>query len=274
MKTIMVDDELWMLEQFAEECAGIPEIEIAGSFAFAEDALAYAKEHPVEFALLDIEMPGMNGVELARELRKLYPEMIIVFVTGHKEYLADFIDMKADYYVLKPYGKEEVRDVLRRAKLYSARLKKRVSLRTFGAFEVFADGRPVYFKSAKAKEILALMTDLRGGILTSREALIKIWEDREYNYDSTSIYRVHLKRLRDILEENGISDIILRSDPRGNCLDISKVDCDLYDFLDGDPAARRAFGGEYMSGYSWGEETLGRLTAAAGSDGPGERGEG
>ena len=45
-----------------------------GEFLFGEDALKYARSNLVEFALLDIEMKGMNGVELAKELRKLYPE--------------------------------------------------------------------------------------------------------------------------------------------------------------------------------------------------------
>ena len=51
MRTILVDDELWMLEQFAEECAELPEIEIVGNFTFAEDALEFAKANLVEFAL-------------------------------------------------------------------------------------------------------------------------------------------------------------------------------------------------------------------------------
>ena len=263
MKTILVDDELWMLQQFEEECSQLPEIEVAGTFSFAEDALVFAKNNLVEFALLDIEMPGMNGVDLAKELRKLYPEVIIVFVTGHKEYLSDFIDMKADYYVLKPYGKKDVKDVLERARLYSARLKKRVSIRTFGQFEVFIDGKPLYFKVAKAKEILALMVDLNGSILTSREALTKMWENKEYDYDSTSVYRVNLKRLRDILKEAGVPDIVVQVEQRGNYLDTGKVDCDLYRFLEGDKNAIKAFGGEYMSGYSWGEETLAQLVKMA-----------
>ena len=258
MRTILVDDELWMLEQFAEECAGLSEIEIVGSFTFAEDALEYAKTNLVEFALLDIEMPGMNGVELAKELRKLYPEVIIVFVTGHKEYLSDFIDMKADYYVLKPYGKEEVRDVLQRAKLFSARLRKRVFVRTFGQFEVFVDGKPLHFTSTKAKELFALLVQKQGVVLSPQEALDCIWEGREYDKGEASVYRVTLTRLKDILSSVGIG-YILQSTSRGKYLDVSQFQCDLYDFLDGKEAARRDFNGQYLSEYSWGEPTLAKL---------------
>ena len=259
MRTILVDDELWMLEQFEEECAEIPDIEIVGTFAFAEDALAYAKEHPVEFALLDIELPGMNGVELARELRRLYPEVIIVFVTGHKEYLGDFIDMKADYYVLKPYGKEEVRDVLQRARLYSARLKKRVRIQTFGKFEVFIDGIPMHFKHAKAKELLALIVDRAGSTVNSQEALDTIWEGKAYDKNTASAYRMAMSRLKEALDEAGVGDIIGTQSSQGRYLVKSKVDCDMLDFLNGEPEALRSFNGEYMSGYSWAEPSLGNL---------------
>ena len=85
MKTIFVDDELWMLMQFKTECSDIPDIELVGEFTSAEEALEYARENPVEFALLDIEMPKMNGVELAKELRKINEDVIIVFVSALQE---------------------------------------------------------------------------------------------------------------------------------------------------------------------------------------------
>ncbi len=258
MKTILVDDELWTMEQFREECNELRDIDVVGEFTSAETALAYARDNPVDFALLDIEMPGMNGLELARELRALRPGMVIVFVTGHKQYMSDFIDMKADYYVLKPYSKADVIDVLQRAKLYSARLNKRVVIQTFGPFSVFVDGKPLYFSSAKAKELFALLVQKQGRILTPQEALDRIWDGKEYGKGSNSVYRVTLMRLRDILEEAEIGDI-LKSAARGKYLDMSMYKCDLTDFLAGDELARQRFNGEYLPEYSWGEETLAML---------------
>ena len=258
MKTMLVDDELWTMEQFREECNELRDIDVVGEFTSAEAALAYARDNPVDFALLDIEMPGMNGLELARELRELRPGMVIVFVTGHKQYMSDFIDMKADYYVLKPYSKADVIDVLQRAKLYSARLNKRVVIQTFGQFSVFVDGKPLYFSSAKAKELFALLVQKQGGILTPQEALDKVWDGKEYGKGSNSVYRVTLMRLRDILEEAEIGDI-LKSAARGKYLDMSMYKCDLTDFLAGDELARQRFNGEYLPEYSWGEETLAML---------------
>ena len=64
MKTIFVDDELWMLMQFKTECSDIPDIELVGEFTSAEEALEYARKNPVEFALLDIEMPNLEDLRI------------------------------------------------------------------------------------------------------------------------------------------------------------------------------------------------------------------
>jgi len=260
MKTILVDDEYWALEGFEQECSGEPEIEIVGKFMSAEDALEYAKDNLVEFALLDIQLSGMDGVHLARKLRKLYPDVIIIFLTAYKEYLEDFIDMKADYYVLKPYTKKDVMDILERAKLLSGRFKKRVSIRCFGDFEVFVDGKPLVFSSARAKELLALIVDKRGGTVLHRPAYDILWECRPYTNEMASVYRKVLYRLDGFLDENGIGDILIKT-THGRALNTDKVDCDLLDFFKGDPDAREKFGGKYMSQYSWAEETLGELIA-------------
>lgn len=262
MKTILVDDEPWMLAQFKNECSSIRDIELVGHFISGEAALDFARENRVDFALLDIQLPGMSGIELASELKKLYPGVIIVFVSAYQEYLRDFIDLKADYYVLKPYNKRDVEDVMERVKLLSARLEKRVVIRTFGEFEVFSEGVPVHISSRKAKELLAVLTDRRGASIDSRSAFSILWEDRAYSDENASGYRHVVSRLEKALAEYGISDILIRKG-KDIALDTEKVDCDLYRFLEGDPEAVRSFDGRYMDAYSWGEERLASLIRMA-----------
>jgi two-component SAPR family response regulator len=260
MKTILVDDEPWTMIEFREECSELSDIEIVGEFLFAEDALEYARHNKVEFALLDIEMKGMNGVELARELRKLYPEIIIVFVTSHSKYLKDFIDVKGDYYVFKPYSRQDVQDALQRAKFYSGRLKKRIRACMFGAFDVYVDGKVMGFTSAKAKELLALLIEKRGGVVTPEEAMNCLYDGRTYDRGKSSTYRMNVLRLRESLKEAGIDNLLCSPvHGRGKYIDVSQIDCDLYDYLDGDAEGRRKFNGQYLTGYSWGETMLAAL---------------
>lgn len=260
MKTILVDDELWSLNEFKDECAEIPEIEVVGEFLYAEDALDYAREHLVEFALLDIEMNGMNGVELAKELRALYPKIIIVFVTSHSKYLKDFIDIKADYYVLKPYTKSDVQDALQRAMAYSGRLKKRIRVETFGNFNVYIDEKLVSFKSRKAKELFALLVQAHGGVVTPDEAMNCMYDGKVYDKSKSSSFRVTVSRLKETLEEYGAGELMHSPDHGyGKYIDAKKLDCDLYDFLEGNSRWLKKFNGKYMDGYSWGEPMLASL---------------
>ena len=62
MKTILVDDMLLDLQLFELKCADMPDFEIVGKFTDPNAAIEYAAGHVVDFALLDIDMPGMDGI--------------------------------------------------------------------------------------------------------------------------------------------------------------------------------------------------------------------
>ena len=88
-----------------------------------------------------------------------------------------------------------------------------VSIRTFGYFDVFIGGEPIAFRSRKAKELFALLIDRRGGFVTSEEAIGFLWEEEPINSVTLARYRKVALRLKNILEEYGISDV-MESDGR------------------------------------------------------------
>ncbi|MDO4540300.1 MAG: response regulator [Syntrophomonadaceae bacterium] len=264
MKTILVDDELWAMSRFERECAKDPMFDVMGMFDQPTDALEYARHNRVDFALLDIEMQEINGLALGVMLRELHPDIIIIYVTAYSRYSLDAMKMKADYFILKPYNLEDVKDALQRAKLLSARQDKPIVIKTFGHFEVFVNGKPVYFSSAKAKELLAVLVDRQGGIITAEELLSLMWEDRPHDDNSLSLCRKAAYRLRRTLEEAGIAEL-LAEEKNGRRIRPELVECDYYRFLAGDEAARRQFGGIYMANYSWGETTLAALERMSGT---------
>lgn len=83
MRTIFVDDEPWAMRKFQKLCAQIQDIDMIGTFANPREALDFAREHVVDFAVLDIDMPQMSGLTLGKALRALYPEIVLVYVTAH-----------------------------------------------------------------------------------------------------------------------------------------------------------------------------------------------
>lgn len=83
MKTIIVDDELWAIDQLKNSFYGRAGIELEGCFRDPLQALSHAENNTVDFALLDVKMNGMDGIELGRRLRQLYPAVIIVYVSSY-----------------------------------------------------------------------------------------------------------------------------------------------------------------------------------------------
>ena len=154
MKTILVDDMLLDLQLFELKCADMPDFEIVGKFTDPNAAIEYAAGHVVDFALLDIDMPGMDGIHLAQALRRLRSDIIIVFATAHPKFAVEALKMKADYIIFKPFDREDIADVMERAKLLRRRQCKRIHFHTFGAFDMLVDGEPVHFRSGKAKELI------------------------------------------------------------------------------------------------------------------------
>ena len=134
-----------------------------------------------------------------------------------------------------------------------------VVIRTFGYFDVFVDGVPIAFRNKKSKELFALLADRRGGFVTSEEAIGFLWEEEPVCPVTLSRYRKVALRLKNILEEYGIADVVESVDGKRRIV-TEKVRCDLYDYLSGRPEYASLFKGSYLSNYSWGENTLGELS--------------
>ena len=76
---------------------------------------AYEEGYRPELLLLDVEMPGQNGMALAKRLRQLHDETLLVFITGYSDYMAEGYDVAALHYLLKPVSEQALERVLNRA---------------------------------------------------------------------------------------------------------------------------------------------------------------
>lgn len=254
MKTILVDDNALMLQLLSDLCSEEERLEIVGTFTRVEDVLAYAASpgSPIELAVLDIEMPGMSGLDLCDRLRSLHPGVVIIFVTAHEQYAAQALKHKADFVLFKPVGVRQIAEMADRAQLLARRMQKRVRCQCFGNFTLFVDDVPVYFKNAKAQELLAVCVYRRGALVSVEEIIDKLWEDYTGAPRNCSKYRMAVKSLQDMLREHGIEYIFGRKP--GVCyVNRDEIDCDYYRFLEGDPQAIKAFCGEFMENYRWAE---------------------
>lgn len=250
MIVIAVDDERFALENLTESIQrAAPNAQIH-RFRYPEEALDFAKENHVDVAFLDVEMIGMNGVELAERLKLYHPDINIIFSTGYGHYRDAAFDLHASGYLTKPITPEKVKKELENLRR-PIRNAKRVRIRTFGNFEVYLDGTPVSFKYSKTKEMLAYLVDRKGALCTNGEILAILFED---DNGHEAYFRSLRKDLSDILEAAGCGEIL--SQQRGRIGIVPElVECDYFNWCSGKRSGENVFSGEYMTQYSWGEYT-------------------
>ena len=256
MKIIAVDDEKIALELLSSAIKAIVTEDEVESFRYPEDALEYVKENSCDIAFLDIEMAGMSGVALAEELKKYNSEINIVFCTGYGEYRGAAFDLHASGYLMKPITPEKVKRELEnlRRPIFE---KKRLTVQTFGNFEVYLDGKPIAFKYRRTKELLAYLVDRVGAMCTVGEIIGILFGNESGRED----YFQKLRRdLLSTLEDVGCEKAIVHK--RGMLgVVVSEIQCDYYDYLSNKKNAASSYFGEYMSQYSFAEYTNAQLYA-------------
>ncbi len=120
LKIAICDDEQNQIEYlsglvsaWADKNRHVAEIK---TYTFAKSFLFdYAEEKDFDILLLDIEMPEMNGVDLAKTVRRENSTIQIVFITGYYEYFSDGFDVSALHYLIKPTDERKLLPVLDRA---------------------------------------------------------------------------------------------------------------------------------------------------------------
>ena len=237
--------------------SGIPNLNVIAQFESGDMAISFVKKNAVEVAFLDIRMPVMNGIEVAVKLREICPNILIVFISAYDEYVRDSNMIGGDYYVVKPYKRETIEIMVQKLQILSQALHTQIKIQMFGRFNVLKNGVPIALRG-KAKEILALVASRCGKEISNEEIYSIIWEERECTNVKMKVYYNALKRLRQKLEEENLSDLLL-STPRGQMMNVSMVECDYYTWKDDAKHEKTKFDGEFLSEYSWGEVILANI---------------
>ncbi len=114
MRIAICDDEEKVREILLRKVgAAFPEDTI-DTFSSGEELLK-ASEVP-DILLLDIKMPGISGMEVAKALRERADKTVIIFITGEEQYVFDSFDVQAFHYLVKPFSDQKLEEVLNKAK--------------------------------------------------------------------------------------------------------------------------------------------------------------
>lgn len=205
---LLVDDDLLLRRSLAFN------LEQAGyrvsTAASAEDALAIVEQDPPHLALLDIGLPGMDGLEALRRLRAR-SELPVIFLTARRRELEQVLGLElgADDYITKPFDRDvllaRIRAVLRRARRAPAAPPRPQPL-TVGdlmidpaTHQVVVAGREVELTRREFDLLYALALEA-GRVFSVEELLARVW-GAEYQGEPQVVY-VHMRWLREKLEDD------------------------------------------------------------------------
>ena len=115
MKVLIVDDEKPARDRLRQLLDDFGSYEVVGEAGNGEDAIAEAARARPDVVLLDIRMPGLDGIETAHHLNAMENPPAVVFTTAYDEYAIDAFDARAIGYVLKPVRRERLERALEHA---------------------------------------------------------------------------------------------------------------------------------------------------------------
>ena len=186
----------------------------------AKEGLEILNQEPVDLAVLDIMMPGMNGLEMCKEIRKT-KNLPIIFLTAKSADLDKILGLGigADDYVTKPFNPLELTARVK------AQLRRYIELNQAGAMEreskeidirgmvinkedhrVSVDGQEVKLTPIEF-DILYLLASNQGRVFSTDEIFEQVWHERVYEANNTVM--VHIRRLRGKLQEDTRTEKII-----------------------------------------------------------------
>lgn len=116
IKTLIADDEKYSREELKFLLEDHPNIQVISEAATGREALSHIIDEPPELLLLDIDMPEMNGTELASVLKQMKKPPLIIFTTAYSEYAVEAFQVQAIGYLLKPIDERQLKEALEYAR--------------------------------------------------------------------------------------------------------------------------------------------------------------
>lgn len=200
MNCIIVEDEYPAREELKYFINKFSDISIVDEFDNSLDALDFLKSNFVDVIFLDINMPGVDGMSMAKITKKLRNSPKFVFITAYPEYAVDAFEIEAFDYILKPYSEERIISTLKKLERNSEdeeRSNGKVALKDGGKI-VLKNKNDIYFCKANGKDTLVYTKDQVYKINIGISEYLKILNDSNFLRTHKS-YIVNINKIKEII---------------------------------------------------------------------------
>lgn len=230
ISAIIVEDEKFVLSEIKTMVEETGFINVVNTYNNPLAALAEVDLLRPQLALIDIQMPGMDGITLAERLLEKIPSLEVVFITAHNEYAIKAFELNALDYLLKPINP-------RRFALLAERVASTIAERNtgprglleiqfFGGLDVKINGQAVKWVRTKAEELFCFLLINHKFAVHKETILEALWSDHDPRR-GLSILQTSVSKLRNIFSPlEGVVQLDYASNKYR--LNISECSCDYF----------------------------------------------
>ncbi|TCJ03821.1 LytR/AlgR family response regulator transcription factor [Cytobacillus praedii] len=191
IKVLIADDERYSRDELKHLLKAFSSIQVVDEAESGETAVMKAVHLQPDVVFLDVEMPKMNGMEVAKSLMALKKVPLIIFATAYPQFAAEAFRYEAIDYLLKPYDEEMIRQTVQRIEKQLLPAAKHERIKTAGKLAIEEDGEIIY---VEPKDIIYMYRDDKVSRIISKsrnyETKISL-KELESRLIPFSFFRIH-----------------------------------------------------------------------------------
>lgn len=275
IRAILVDDEPLALHHLEKKLTELGTVTVVKAFSNIDAVLTEMKQLDFQVAFLDIEMPGLSGLDIAELIQAWNKEIHIVFVTAYRDYAIQAFELDSIDYLMKPVMTNRLEKTIKR-------IQEQLNLNAnkpnivenaattlkivcFGEFAVFNNETPVKWKTAKVKELFAIFISHLHTYINRDTLIHLLWPETDYSKAKIQLHTA-ISHLRKTLESIGSPGKLIFSN-QSYTLELEHFHCDAIHFertiaehatinhtnIDLFEQLVQQYNGDYMekNGYEW-----------------------
>lgn len=217
IRVIIADDEPLALLNMEKKLEEFDSVEVVKAYSTIHDLLDEAPTLDFHVAFLDVEMPGMNGLEIAQLLKKWKKDVRIVFVTAYRDYAVQAFEINSLDYLLKPISKSRLETTINRIQeLFQIettvskqvqQIEPSLSIHCLGGFTVFHNKNIVHWRTVKTKELFAFLLSNLNSYIPRDTIIDALWAATEYKKARVQLHTT-VSYLRTTLSSLGYYNVL------------------------------------------------------------------
>jgi two-component SAPR family response regulator len=233
MKAFLIDDEFPCVEELAFLLRQYPDIEITGRFTDPLKALEAVSGRRPDVVFLDIDMPRLDGLELALKIQAICAGVCVIFVTAYSRYALDAFKAYPLDYLLKPIKQARLDAAVEHLRrqytlIHPASVDRGFKIKCFGRFQIITD-KEIKWGTRRVRDLFLYLVDRCGAAPTKSELIEAVFGTVDDSKSANNMY-VTIYKLRSLLDtlDNERRYIQMDGD---YALSIAPGVCDYTDFM-------------------------------------------